>query len=264
MTLAASIGRWRIVLAATAATLALFLLLPGAMILVASLSRGEFLEFPPDGVSLRWYRELLADPQWGETFWTSVRIASGAALLATAAGTAAALGVRRVSGRATLLRAIFIAPIALPYVVYALGLYDVFDALRVLGAWWPIMLGQAALAFPVVFVIVDAMLARLDPRITDAAASLGAAWPMVVVRVELPLVLPAVVASGLLAFSFCFDEVIIALFLSGPETVTYPVKLWGAARESASPEVAAASSAVTLLALAMAALFAAVIRRVKV
>jgi putative spermidine/putrescine transport system permease protein len=259
--LAPSIGRWRIAIVAAALTLALFLLVPGAMILVASLSRGEFLEFPPDGISLRWYEALLDDPAWRSAFGTSARIAAGGAALATIAGTAAALGLRRVRRRATLLRSAFIAPIALPYIVYVLGLYNVFDALHVLGASWPIMLGQGVLAFPIVFVTVDAMLSGVDPRIPDAASSLGASWPMVVVRVELPLVLPAVVASALFAFSFCFDEVVVALFLSGPETVTYPVKIFSAARESVSPVVAAASSAVTLLVLALAALFAVLIRR---
>jgi putative spermidine/putrescine transport system permease protein len=259
--LAASVGRWRIALAAVAVVLALFLLLPGAMILLASLSSGEFLAFPPEGVSLRWYGALLDDPAWHDAFWTSARIAAGGAALATIAGTAAALAMRRVRRGAALLRSAFIAPIALPYIVYVLGLYNVFDALSVLGASWPIMLGQGVLAFPIVFVTVDAMLAGVDPRLPDAAASLGASWPMVVSRVELPLALPAVVASALFAFSFCFDEVVIALFLSGPETVTYPVKIFSAARDSVSPVVAAASSAVTVIVLLLSGLFAALLRR---
>jgi putative spermidine/putrescine transport system permease protein len=259
--LASGVGRWRIGLAAAALALAALLLLPGAMILVASLSSGQFLQFPPDGVSLRWYRQLVEDPDWRAAFWTSVRIAGGGAALASVAGTLAAVAIRRVSRGAGLLRSAFVAPIALPYIVYVLGLYNVFDALRVLGASWPIVLGQAVLAFPIVFVTVDAMRAAVDPRLADAAASLGASWPMVVGRVELPLILPAIVAGALFAFSFCFDEVVVALFLSGPETVTYPVKIFGAARDSVSPSVAAASSAVTLLVLALAALFAVLLRR---
>jgi putative spermidine/putrescine transport system permease protein len=259
--LAPAVGRWRGVLAGASLALAAFLLLPGAMILVASLSAGQFLQFPPDGLSLRWYRELVADPAWRDAFLTSVRIAGGGAALAGVAGTAAALGIRRLRRGAALLRSAFIAPIALPYIVYVLGLYNVFDALRVIGASWPIVLGQAVLAFPIVFVTVDAARGAVDPRIADAAASLGAPWPMVVTRVELPLILPAVVAGALFAFSFCFDEVVIALFLAGPETVTYPVKIFSAAREAVSPAVAAASSAVTLLVLGLAALFAVVLRR---
>jgi putative spermidine/putrescine transport system permease protein len=260
--LAPSVGRWRVGLAAAALALAAFLLLPGAMILVASLSGGSFLQFPPDGLSLRWYRQLAEDPTWRDALWTSVRIAGGGAALATVAGTAAALGIRRLRRRATLLRSAFVAPIALPYIVYVLGLYNVFDALHVLGASWPIVLGQAVLAFPIVFVTVDAARATVDPRIADAAASLGAPWPMVITRVELPLVVPAVVAGALFAFSFCFDEVVVALFLAGPETVTYPVKIFSAARDAVSPAVAAASSAVTVLVLALAAVLAVLLRRV--
>lgn len=259
--LAPHVGRWRLALVAIALVLAAFLMVPGLMILVASLSGGNFLAFPPDGLSLRWYRTLLDDGAWQDAFWTSVRIAAGGAALATVTGTLAALGLRRLASGARVLRPAFIAPIALPYIVYVLGLYNVFDALRVLGASWPIMLGQGVLAFPVVFVTVDAMLASVDRRISDAAASLGAGWPVVVARVELPLVAPAVIASALFAFSFCFDEAVIALFLSGPETVTYPVKIFSSARESVSPVVAAASSAVTLLVLALAGFFAVLMRR---
>jgi len=258
--LAPSVGRWRIALTGLSLALAAFLLVPAAMILVASLSGGYFLEFPPDGLSLRWYGELFDDLAWRAALWTSIQIAAGGAAIATAMGTAAALGLKRVRRGRGLLRSVFIAPLALPYIVYVLGLYNVFDALSVLGAAWPIMLGQSVLAFPIVFVTVDAMLARIDPRIPDAAASLGAPWSMVVARVELPLVLPAVVASAVFAFSFCFDEVVVALFLSGPETVTYPVKIFSAARDSVSPVVAAASSAVTVLVLLLAALFAATVR----
>jgi putative spermidine/putrescine transport system permease protein len=259
-----SVGRWRIGLTAGSLVLAAFLVAPGAIILIASLSAGPFLEFPPDGVSLRWYRQLGEDPAWRDALWTSVRIAGGGAALAGVTGTAAALAIRRLRRGAGLLRSLFVAPIALPYIVYVLGLYNVFDAVHVLGASWPIMLGQGVLAFPIVFVTVDAMRAAVDPRIADAAASLGAPWPMVVARVELPLIRPAVIAAALFAFSFCFDEVVVALFLAGPETVTYPVKIFSAAQDSVSPAVAAASSAVTLLVLSLAALFALALRQAAV
>jgi ABC-type spermidine/putrescine transport system permease subunit II len=259
--LAPSVGRWRAGLVAVSAVLAVFLLVPGLMILVASLSSGQFLEFPPDGLSLHWYGELLRDPTWRGALWTSVRIAAAGALVATLTGTAAALGLRRVRTRSRALRSAFIAPIALPYIVYVLGLYNLFDGLDVLGASWPIVLGQSVLAFPIVFVTVDALLAGLDPRIPDAAASLGAPWPMVVARVELPLALPAVAGSAAFAFSFCFDEVVIALFLSGPGTVTFPVKIFSAAQDSVSPVVAAASTTVTIAVLLLAGVFAACVRR---
>jgi putative spermidine/putrescine transport system permease protein len=259
--LARNIGGLRVPLVAGAVLLAGFLLLPGLIILSASVSGGNFLTFPPERLSLRWYGELLDDPQWLDAFWTSVGIASGGAALATVTGSLAALGLRRVRRGGRLLRVAFIAPIALPYIVFVLGLYNVFDALRVVGAPWPIMVGQGVLAFPIVFVTVDAMLAGVDRRISDAASSLGAGWPLVMWRVELPLVFPAIIASGLFAFSFCFDEAVIALFLSGPETVTFPVKIYDSAQESVSPLVAAASTAVTVLVLGLAALFAVLLRR---
>jgi putative spermidine/putrescine transport system permease protein len=122
----------------------------------------------------------------------------------------------------------------------------------------PVAIGQAVLAFPLVFVIVSAGLAAIDPRITDAAATLGARWPMVVWKVELPLIKTSIIAAVLFAFSFTFDEVVMALLMSPPGNFTLPVQIFRAARESISPELSAASTYIVMMAIAVltvAALF---------
>lgn len=244
------LGRWRLSIVALSLVSATFLLLPIIVIVPASFTSQSFLTFPPHGFSGMWYSNVLSDPQWRSAFGVSLRVAGEAAAAATVAGLMAALALRRMSGRRrAVLRAFFIAPLILPVVVYALGLFDLFSRLGVFGGTWTIAIGQAVLAFPVTFVMLSAALGAVDPAITRAAASLGARWPMIVFRIETPLVRGAIIAAAIVAFGFCFDEVVVALFLSDPTTRTLPVAIFQAALDSASPAVAAVSGYVMLIAL---------------
>jgi putative spermidine/putrescine transport system permease protein len=112
-----------------------------------------------------------------------------------------------------------------------------------------------------VYVIVLAGLATIDRRVTDAAATLGAKWPMVVWRIELPLIRTNIIVAALFAFTICFDEAVVALIMSPPDSMTLPVAMYRAARESISPEMAAASTIVMGLAVVVLALGAVLERR---
>ncbi len=251
------LGRWRLSVSTLSLVAAVFLLLPIIVIVPASFSSSPFLSWPPQGFSGAWYASVKSDPSWRSAFQLSLQVAGEAAVAATLAGLLAALALRRITGRyRTWLRTFFIAPLVLPVVVYALGLFDLFSRLGVFGGTWTIVVGQAVLAFPVTYVMLSAALAAIDPAITRAAASLGARWPMIVMRVEAPLVRGAIVAAAIVAFGFCFDEVVIALFLSSPTTKTLPVAIFQAALDSASPAVAAVSGYVMLIALLTMALAA--------
>jgi putative spermidine/putrescine transport system permease protein len=227
-----------------------FLLLPVAIVISTSFTEGIFLTFPPEGFSLKWYRTILESPAWTDPFFTSLRVGLGATAVATVTGTAAALGMRRIVRGRRWLSAALIAPVALPLLAYALGLWDLFQRVPLFeGTNIPVALGQAVVAFPLVYVIVSAGLASVDRRITDAASTLGARWPTIVWRIELPLIKTSVIIAVLFAFSLSFDEAVIALFLSPPEATTLPVQMFRAARESIAPELSAASTIVTLLAI---------------
>jgi putative spermidine/putrescine transport system permease protein len=149
-----------------------------------------------------------------------------------------------------LFRALLLAPVVLPYIVYAFGLYLVFDDAGIVGSSiWPVVAGQATLAFPVAFIAVSAGLSTIDPAVYRAGASLGARWTTIVRLVELPLARRHIAGGALFAFAFCFDEVVVATFVGSPETPTLPAAIFSAARESVSPELAAVSTVVTLIAL---------------
>jgi putative spermidine/putrescine transport system permease protein len=238
-----------------------FLLFPIGIVISTSFTAGFFLTFPPEGFSTRWYSAILDNPEWTKPFWTSIRVALFATTLATVVGTCAALGMRRaVRGRRSL-SAIMVAPVTLPLLAYALGLYDLFNRWPIFeGTNVPVVLGQAVVAFPLVYVIVLAGLAAVDRRVTDAASTLGARWPMIVWKIELPLIRNNIIVAALFAFTISFDEAVIALIMSPPESMTLPVQMFRAARESISPELAAASTIVMALAVVVLALGAVIER----
>ena len=231
--------------------IALFMLVPLVIVVPTSWTAGNILTFPPEGFSLKWYRDVFADDSWTApirvSLWNSIR----ASALATVAGTAAALGLRRlVAGRASrALRSLFILPLAIPYVSYALGTYHV--VLRLPGDWrsssWPLVLTHATVTFPLVYVVVAGALAAVDPNLSRAAATLGARWPMIVRRIELPLIRNAIIGGWVFAFATAFDEATLAIFLSPFRERTYAQQLFRETSETITPSVSAVSTVVTIL-----------------
>jgi putative spermidine/putrescine transport system permease protein len=233
-----------------------FLLVPLAAILPLAFTSSQFLVFPPEGFSWQWFRTLLSDPGWTASISNSVKVAGGAAVLATVTGTSAALAVRRLSGGRRLVRTTLLAPMVMPQLVLALGLYLTYRTIAGGTSLLVLTLGQATIAMPLVFVTVSAGLAAVDPALSRAAQSLGYRWPAIVRRVELPLVSRSVVSGAILAFAVCFDEAVLAFFLAPPATQTLPVKIWTSASESASPTIAAASALVIAVAVTLLAVVA--------
>lgn len=251
--LRAGLGLGRIPFIVLGIVTAVFLLLPMLIIVPTSWSSSQLLEFPPPGFSLQWYERMFEDPTWTDAINTSLRIALQASLLATIAGAAAALGMRRIAGTpwGRVLRSLFILPLAIPYVSYALGVYNIFDRVSydTLSTTVPLILAQALIAFPLVYVVVSGALSGIDPRLGRAAATLGARWPRIVMRIELPLIWPAILGGWLFAFALCFDEAVLAIFLAPIEQVTLAQQLFRSAQETAEPTLSAVSTFITLAAV---------------
>ncbi len=158
-------------------------------------------------------------------------------------GTLAALGLSqsRFPARAAVM-AVLISPMIVPVIISAIGLFFFYAYIGLNGSLVGIILAHTALATPFVVITVTATLMSFDRTLMRAGASLGAPPHTVFFRVVMPLILPGVISGGLFAFVTSFDEVIVILFIGGPEQRTLPRQMFSGIRELISPTITAAAS----------------------
>lgn len=218
-----------------------FLMLPLLVVFPISLSSAPYMQFPPPGLSWQWYERYLDDPQWMDATWRSLQVGGATAVLALLLGMplSFALVRGRFRGRAILDR-VALAPIIVPHMVFAVAVYGLFARLKLIGTWHGLVVAHTVLALPFVVLVVSAGLRDLDRTLEQAAEGLGAGRWQVLRRVTLPLLRPSLVSAGLLAFISSFDEVVVALFLSGAN-MTLPKKMFDNIMMEIDPTIAAVS-----------------------
>lgn len=247
--------RWslRIVTAVLAALALLLLLAPSVVVVLASLTAGYSLRFPPAGLSLRWYSALLFDsPEIVQAFRLSLVLAASATAIGTVLGMGAALALgRRRSGWARALEATFLSPLTVPSLALGLGILLLFSLAGQGLSFGSLLAGHVALCAPYVLFTTSAAYAQLDGRLLDSSLSLGASPWFTFRRVVLPALRPAVLSGAFLAFMTSFDNVALSLFLSDGRSEVLPIRLWHIIEDSLDVRAAAASGlliAATLLA----------------
>ncbi|MGW5415634.1 ABC transporter permease [Actinomadura geliboluensis] len=231
-----------------AAVVGVYLVLPVLIVVPMSFSDSSFLSFPPGEMSLRWFRNILDDPVWIDSALASLNVALLSSVCAVVLGVLAALALVRGSlpFRNTIM-AVLLAPLIVPYVIVGLAAYIAFLELGLTQTTLGFVLVHTCLAVPYVVINVVAGLVSVDRRLEMAAMSLGAGPVTTFFKVTLPLILPSVLAGGLFAFFISWDEVVTAIFLSGPEMTTLPVQMWSGIRVQIDPTVAALSTLVLIV-----------------
>ena len=226
-----------------------FLVLPIFAIVPLSFNGGSFLTYPLDGFSWRWYEEVFTTEKWVRAMRNSLIIAVPATTLATVLGTLAALGLSRARFRGQgLLTGLLISPMVVPLIISAVGMYFFYAPLGLTNSYVGLILAHTALGAPFVFVTVSATLAGFDTSLIRAASSLGAPPPTVFLRVIVPLILPGLVSGALFAFATSFDEVVVVLFIGGPEQRTLPREIFDGIREHVTPAITAVATLLILFA----------------
>lgn len=243
---------WHYAFRAICGLVIVFLMLPILVIAPLSFNADSFLLYPMSGFSLRWYQEFLTSPAWQQAFVNSCIVSPFATILAMVLGTPAAVGLSRMDfpGKA-LLTAVLISPMVVPVVIVGVATYLVFAPIGLSGSYLGLILVHAALGVPFVITTVTATLQGFDFNLVRAAASLGANPLTTFFRVTLPLVAPGVISGGLFAFGTSFDEVVVTLFLAGPEQTTLPRQMFSGIRENISPTIAAVATILTVLSTLM-------------
>lgn len=227
-----------------------FLTLPLVIIFLLAFSDAPFLKFPPTGFSLRWFESFVYRPGWVSATIISIEVATMTMLVATMIGTMAAVAIVRWEFPAKgLIVGLLLSPIVVPTVVLAIALYFQFARLGFVGTIWGLVLGHVILAVPYVIVVVSGGLRSVDQSLERAAQTLGAPPVKAFLRVTLPVIRPTVLTGAFFAFLASFDELVVALFISGTGAKTLPKRMWEGVREEIDPTTAAVAAMLILLSL---------------
>ena len=221
----------------------LYLLIPVIVVIGLSFSSANYLQFPPRGLSLRWFSTFFHSPEWVGAAGRSFVVAATTTAIVVILGTAVAYGIER--GRVRYQRAhylLLLSPLIIPPTILAFGLYSLYATLGWIGSLNALALAHVVIVLPFVFITLSQGLKTIDPMMEFAASSLGGRPMYVFRRITLPLLRPAVISGGLLAFLTSFDELIIALFLTSPRNTTLPKRMWDSVRFEIDPTNAAAAT----------------------
>jgi putrescine transport system permease protein len=230
-----------------------FLYVPIAILILYSFNDSQLVSVWSH-FSLRWYGELFRNEQMRDAALLSLRIAATSATASILLGTAAAFALRqlrRSSGRG-LFEALVMMPLILPEVLTGLAMLLLFVFFsQVIG--WPQTRGATTLTiahitFGMAYatVVIRARLSQQDPSLAEAAADLGATPWRVFLRVTLPLLMPALIAAWLLAFTLSLDDVVISSFVTGPGASTLPIVVLSSVRLGVSPQINALATLLVL------------------
>jgi putative spermidine/putrescine transport system permease protein len=237
------------------AAVVFFLVAPIVAILPLAFNSSVFLNYPIESFSSRWFVELQTSETWRRSIVNSLIIGSGATVLSTVIGTLASLGLR--SSRlpfSDLLRVMFLLPMVVPAVVLGVGMQILYTRLGLASSYLGVIVAHAVLCVPFVVVSVTASLGGIDSSVERAASSLGANPATVFRRITLPLAMPGVISGAVFAFATSLDEVVITLFVAGPNQRTLARQMFASIRENISPAVAAAAFLLIIGTLCLAAL----------
>jgi len=191
------------------------------------------------GWSLRWYREFFNDSAMIEAAWMSLRVAATAATIATLLGTLAAVALSRGEsfGGRTLFSGMLYAPLVMPEVISGLSLLLLFVALNAERGFWTVTVAHTTLTMCFVAVVVQSRLGSLDKSLEEAAMDLGCNPVRAFLAVTLPLIIPAIAAGWMLAFTLSLDDLVIASFTTGPGSATLPIRIYSEVRLGVKPEI---------------------------
>ena len=238
---------WNVLRAGYGFLVVIGLMAPLLAILPLAFTSSVFLTYPIPHLSLRWFDVLFASGDWRRSILNSLFVGVCTAGFATVLGTLAALGLRKQFPFSKVLKSIFILPLVVPGVVLGVGMQLLFVRMGLASSYTGLIIAHTVVAVPFVVITVSASLAGIDRGVEDAARSLGATPANVFFLVTLPLAGPGILSGAAFALATSFDEVILTLFVAGPNQRTLARQMFSSLRDNISPEIAAAAFILMLL-----------------
>ena len=236
-----------------------FLILPILVIIPLSFNSqpyftftAEMLAFEADAYSLRWYKTIVENPNWLLAIQNSFIVGIFATIVATLLGTVAAVGLAssEMPFRRTI-TALLLSPMIVPLIIIAAGMFFFYTRFGLVGTFPGLIIAHAALGIPFVIVTVTATLVGFDRSLYNAGLSLGTGPVRTFMRVVLPLIRPGVISGALFAFVTSFDEVVLVLFLAGPDQRTIPRQMFSGLREQINPTILAVATLLIVISICL-------------
>ena len=220
------------------------LLAPLVVVITVSFGSTPTFDFPPQGLSLRWYRAFFASEMFVRSFFrVSQVVGLLTALVATVVGTLSAIGLVRLHFRGRdAIETFFLSPLLVPHILLGAAVYLYLARLAWPTSSMTLLVGHIVIATPYVIRCVTAGLVGMDPRLEEAAMSLGASRPQAFIKVTLPLLRSSLVTGAVFAFIISFSDINLALFLAGANAPSLPVQIFSQIQFEADPSIAAASA----------------------
>ena len=233
-----------------------FLYLPIVVMMAMGFNESSLYELPFH-FTTKWYAALADNSQLISSGINSIVIALITAVVATVAGTmaAVALGRRVVRGK-SLLQLLLLPPIAIPWLITGTAMLVFFFWTGIGRGMHALILGHVALAIPYVVLVVGTGLQTIRADLEEAAMSLGSSPVHAFFAVTLPLLAPSILGAALFAFAVSLDQFVISYFLSTPGFTTLPVQIYSAIRKGFTPEINAISTILLLGSMAVIVVFA--------
>ena len=230
----------------------IFTFAPIVVVVMLSFNDSQFGSFPITGVSLRWFHELAQNDAIVRAFKTSLALGTLTSVISTVLGVLACLAIVRYDfpGK-EYINTLLVAPILVPEVVLGVALLLFLRWLDMSRSFTVLLLGHVAVTLPYVVLIVQARLFGIKRVYEEAARSLGANPVQTFFEITMPLLMPAIFAGMLFAFTISFDNVTATMFWKSAGTETVPTEIFGMLRHSISPEINALGTVMIIITVSL-------------
>jgi putative spermidine/putrescine transport system permease protein len=235
----------------------LFLLAPVAVLIPLSFDGSIVPSLPPTNWSLSQYREFFASEAWLGALGVSVRVALATMVMSIILGTLASFALVRGRFRGHgVASVLMLSPRFVPVIISAIAFYALLAKLRIVGTELGLIVAHTVMAVPYTIIIVSATLRGIDRSLEQASMSLGANPSMTAFKITLPLIRSSMISAALVAFVVSFDEIVVAIFISGTHAATLPKKMWDSLVFEMEPMLPAISTLILSCTLAVFVLVA--------
>ncbi|MFK7862172.1 MAG: ABC transporter permease [Granulosicoccus sp.] len=225
-----------------------FIVAPLLMVIAVSFTDKGYLSLPTDGLSLRWFRAILDNPDFVDAFWMSVWLGVISASVAVIISIPAALAIARnkFTGR-DVIAAFLLSPLMIPHLVLGVAFLQFYSSIGLGGSFFGLAAAHIILITPYALRLVLSAATGLSVDAEHAALTLGASKFTVFRRITLPLIIPGVAGGWLLSFITSFDELTMSVFVASPATQTLPVKMYHHITQTIDPLIASVSTVLIVL-----------------